>query len=376
MTPAEGALDERLVLALCRAAEHEPGDAEAAVRAHVRRVAPLATAEHAEHLVRAAVARLDGLGALDALVTDERVDEVLVNPAGDVWTDRHGQLERRGTIGPADLAVVIERILTPLGRRLDRTNPIVDARLPDGSRVCAVVDPVAVGGTCLSLRRFQPAPLPLDAFATPQVAALLEEILARRCNVVVSGATSSGKTSLLASLLSRTAPGERIVTLEDTAELNPTVDHLVRLEARPPSIDGAPAITLDRLLRTALRLRPDRLVVGEVRGSEVVGLMQALNTGHDGALSTCHANGALDALHRLETLVVQSAPAWPLTAVRQHLARCVDVVVHLARTGAGTRRVSEIAEVVPPADDPTPTLRVRAVVADATVVGALGRRRR
>lgn len=373
-----GDLDDRLVTALCRAAENEPGDAEVAVRAHVRRLAPLAGPEDAERLVRAAVARLDGLGALDALLGDPTVDEVLVNAGGDIWIERHGDVTRRGEIPPADLAVVIERILAPLGRRLDRTTPIVDARLSDGTRVCAVVPPISLGGTCLSLRRFRTTPLPLDAFATPAVAGVLGELVARRCNVVVSGATSSGKTSLLSSLLTLVTPGERVVVLEDTAELAPATEHVVRLEARPATADGVSAISLERLLHTALRLRPDRLVVGEVRGPEILGLVQALNTGHDGSLSTVHANSARDAVHRLETLVMQAAPTWPLGAVRSHLHRCVDAVVHVERAVGGTRRVTEIAELVDAvavetlADGPP----MRIVVRGGEVIAPLHRSRR
>ena len=373
-----GDLDDRLVTALCRAAEHEPGDAEDAVRAHVRRLAPLAGPEDAEGLVRAAVARLDGLGALDALLRDPTVDEVLVNAGGDIWIERHGDVTRRGEIPSADLAVVIERILAPLGRRLDRTTPIVDARLPDGTRVCAVVPPVSLGGTCLSLRRFRTTPLPLDAFASPSVAQVLAELVERRCNVVVSGATSSGKTSLLSSLLTLVTAGERVVVLEDTAELAPATEHVVRLEARPATADGVAAITLERLLHTALRLRPDRLVVGEVRGPEVLGLVQALNTGHDGSLSTCHANSALDAVHRLETLVLQAAPTWPLVAVRSHLHRCVDAIVHVERTGGGARQVAEIAELgdATAAENVADVPAMRIIVQEGGVVAALHRSRR
>ena len=339
-------IDERLVTALCRAARGEPGSAETAVREHVRRLAPLADPAQRERLVGAAVARLDGLGPLDALIRDTAVDEVLVNGGGEIWVERAGQLARCGRIATADLDVVIERILAPLGRRLDRTTPIVDARLADGTRVCAVVAPISVDGTVLSLRRFRAEPLPLTAFGGPATNDALGELVARRCNAVISGATSSGKTSLLSSLLGLAEPGERIVLLEDTSELSPVADHVVRLEARPSNNDGLPAISVEQLLHTALRLRPDRLVVGEVRGREVLGLVQALNTGHDGSWSTCHANSALDALHRLETLVVQAAPAWPLRAVRDHLVRCIDVVVHVERTVGGTRRVVEIAEVI------------------------------
>jgi len=364
-------MDERLVEALCRAAEGDDGDADAVVRANVRRLAPLASATESERLVRAAVARLDGLGALDALIHDGEVDEVLVNAGGDIWVESDGTLRPVGRIAAADLAVVIERILAPLGRRLDRTNPVVDARLPDGSRVCAVVPPVALDGTCLSVRRFRERTLPLTAFGDTSVAALLDDLLARRCNVIVSGATSSGKTSLVNTMLGRTASGERIVVIEDTAELLPASAHLVRLEARPPTPDGPPAVTLERLVRTALRLRPDRLVVGEVRGPEVLGLVQALNTGHDGSWSTCHANSALDALHRLETLIIQAAPAWPLRAVRQQLTRSVDAVVHVARTGRAARRVVEVAEVV---EDPD-RLRLQPLADTTGVVGPITRNR-
>ena len=224
-------LDEHLVDELCRAAVAERGDADPVVRAHLRRVAPLAGAVAGERLVRAAVARLDGLGALDALLADDTVDEVLVNAHGDVWVERDGRMSRSGHLGPADLAVVTERILAPLGRRLDRTNPIVDARLPDGSRVCAVIPPVSPDGACLSVRRFRDRSLGLDAFASDALVAVLELLVAARCNVIVSGATSSGKTSLLNATLGCCPPGERIVTIEDTAELLPAADHLVRLEA-------------------------------------------------------------------------------------------------------------------------------------------------
>lgn len=264
------AADEHLVAELCRAASTERGDAATIVRAHLRRVAPLAGPSAGDALVRAAVARLDGLGSLDALLGDDSVDEVLVNAAGDVWVERNGRMRRTGQIAAPDLALVTERILSPLGRRLDRTSPIVDARLPDGSRVCAVIPPVSPDGGCLSIRRFRDRALALEAFASDAVVAVLELLVAARCNVIVSGATSSGKTSLLNATLGRCEPGERIVTIEDTVELFPAADHLVRLEARPASADGPVAITLEQLVRTALRLRPDRLVVGEVRGPEAL----------------------------------------------------------------------------------------------------------
>lgn len=363
------ALDEELVAELCRAAASDQGDADTVVRAHLRRVAPLASADTGERLVRAAVARLDGLGTLDPLLNDPTVDEVLVNAHGDVWVERDGAMTRVGQVAANDLAVVVERILAPLGRRLDRTSPIVDARLPDGSRVCAVIPPVAADGACLSVRRFRDRSLGLRSFANDAVAAVIELLVAARCNVVISGATSSGKTSLLNAALALCPVGERIVTIEDTIELLPNVDHLVRLEARPATPDGPPEITLEQLVRTALRLRPDRLVVGEVRSREAVALVNALNTGHDGSWSTCHANSALDALHRLETLVVQAAPAWPLAAVRQQLTRSIDVVVHVARQADGARRVVEIGEVVVDSD----RLGLRPLTHGTLTVGQLAR---
>ncbi len=368
------AVNQQLLDALCRAAEEDDGEVHAVVRSHVRRVAPLATPADSEQLVRAAVARLDGLGALDTVLHDTDVDEVLVNAGGDIWVERDGVTHPAGSIGAADLAVVVERILAPLGRRLDRTNPVVDARLPDGSRVCAVVPPVALDGACLSVRRFRERALPLDAFGERAVTELLDALLVGRCNVLVSGATSSGKTSLLNTMLGRTAAGERLVIIEDTAELAPAHDHLVRLEARPPTPDGPPAVTLEQLVRTALRLRPDRLVVGEVRGTEVLGLVQALNTGHDGSWSTCHANSALDALHRLESLIIQAAPAWPLVAVRHQLMRSIDAVVHVERTGRAARRVVEVAEVVSYLDG-SERLQLQPLLTEQAVVGRLTRAR-
>lgn len=368
--PGHG-VDVDVVDTVCRHVERLTGDAESLVRDHLPRVAPLATAAERERIIRAAVARLDGLGTLDVVLDDPLVDEVLVNGGGHVWVERSGRVEAAGRVPAGEVAVAVERILAPLGRRLDRTSPIVDARLADGSRVCAVMPPIALDGLCVSIRRFRDRSRPLDSFCVPAVAELLGELVAARSNVLVSGSTSSGKTSLLDSVLHLTRHGERIVTIEDTAELHPVAEHLVRLEARPASPDGPSAITLADLVRTALRLRPDRLIVGEVRGDEVVGLVQALNTGHDGSWSTCHANGALDALHRLETLVVQASPTWPLVSVREQLARSIDVVVHMARTDTASRRVVEVAEVSLEAE----RLAVRPLARGDTLIGPLSRRR-
>jgi pilus assembly protein CpaF len=363
--------DLELIDTLCRRVAEIPGDVDAVVRRHVRAVAPLADEAHQSRLAAAAVARLAGLDGLDALMADQDVDEILVNAGGEVWVERAGELHAEQPLPPSAIPVVLERVLAPLGRRLDRTNPIVDARLPDGSRVCAVIGPVAVDGAAVSIRRFRRRPRPLAAFASGPVGGLITQVLRARCNVVVSGATSSGKTSLLAALLDAAEPGERIIVLEDTAELQPTNTHVVRLEARPATPDGVRAIPLDELVRTALRLRPDRLVVGEVRGNEVTSLVQAMNTGHDGSLATCHANGPVDALLRLETLVMQAAPSWPLAAIRAQLSRSIDVVVHVARTTTAARHVVDVVEVI--SGDGPPA--VRTLATGPNVVGALERRR-
>ena len=293
------------------------------------------------------VAEQSPLGGLERWLGDPTVTELMVNAGHDVWVERAGTVERVGSIRTSTLMGAIEHILAPLGRRLDRTHPTVDARLPDGSRLCAVVHPVAVDGPCLTIRRFSTRPVPLDAFASPPVAGLLRDLVVRRYNVVVSGATSSGKTTLLNALVHHVPHGARLITLEDVAELQLPHPHVVRLETREATADGVGEVTLAQLLRTALRLRPDRLVVGEVRGSEAAHLLQALNTGHDGSLATVHANSALDALDRLATLVVQEVVNWPLAAVYQHVARAIDAVVHVARGSDGRRSVVEVAEVAP-----------------------------
>jgi pilus assembly protein CpaF len=367
------AADDELVREVCRVVAARPGDTATLVADEIERRAPLHTPEARRGLTRQAVAHLSGLGELDALLCDPSVDEVMVNGGGDIWVDRRGDLEAVGSLRHATVEHLIERVIAPLGRRLDRTSPIVDARLPDGSRVCAALAPVAVDGAALAIRRFRHEPLPVDAFAAGGTLDLLAEIVDARCNVVVSGATSTGKTSLVGALLGTLAPSERLVVVEDTTELPLRRTNVVRLEARPASVDGPPAIDLAQLVRTALRLRPDRIVVGEVRGDEVLALVQAMNTGHDGSISTCHANGPLDALLRLESLVMQAAPTWPLEAIRHHLARSIDVIVHVDRRGAD-RMVSAISELAP-AHDRGDRLRRLATHGDG-VVGTLGRRRR
>jgi pilus assembly protein CpaF len=320
-----------------------------------RRLLPLSTEADVAAMAESAFAHVCGLGPLQRFLTDPSVNEVMVNNGGDVWIERDGTILRAGRLEPDVTPRVIERILSPLGRRLDRLSPIVDARLPDGSRVCAVIPPVAVDGPCLTLRRFGIRRRGLADFGDAPVVGLLVAMVIARCNVLISGATSSGKTSLLNALVGgvfggpdRTTEHERIITLEDTAELQLDAAHVLRLETRPATVDGTPAVTMTDLVRAALRLRPDRLVVGEIRGAEVVDMLAAMNTGHSGSLSTCHANSTLDALRRVESLVVQHSPSWPLAAVRDTVHASLDVVVHVERTMDGRRQVTDALEVTSP----------------------------
>jgi pilus assembly protein CpaF len=375
--------DHDIVRTVCDLVADRPGDPTPLVEAEVRRLAPLCSPEEQLALADRAIANLRGLGELDAYVRDDGIDEVLVNSGSEIWIDRDGALQYVGSLGTDRVDLLIERVLAPLGRRVDRTSPIVDARLADGARVCAVLPPVAVDGPALSIRRFRRRILPLESFTDDVGLALLHELLHARCNLVVVGATSSGKTSLVASLLSEIDPSQRLVIVEDTAELPLRHPHALRLEARPPTIDGPGAVDLAQLVRTSLRLRPDRIVVGEARGDEVLALVQAMNTGHDGSISTCHANSPTDALLRLESLVLQAAPTWPLAAIRHQLARSIDVVIHLERDEDGARRIIELAEVTAPspADDhhPTPATRPLAmqdVDGHLVAVASLERRRR
>jgi pilus assembly protein CpaF len=323
----------------------------ARARLVARELLPLGADGDIDALASAAIAHTHGLGPLQRFLADPSVDEIMVNNGGDVWVERAGEMTRAGRLEDDVTPRLLERIISPLGRRLDRLSPIVDARLADGSRVCAVIPPIAVDGPCLTLRRFGVRRRAIGEFATDPVVEMLGEIVAARCNVLISGATSSGKTSLLNALASLVTPTERIVTLEDTAELRLDAGHVLRLETRPATVDGTPAVTMTDLVRTALRLRPDRIVVGEVRGAEVVDMLGALNTGHSGSLTTCHANGPLDALRRIEALVAQHSPAWPLAAVRDAISASIDIVVHVHRVGTGARQVTDVIELAEPGGD-------------------------
>ncbi len=294
-----------------------------------------------------------GLGPLEELLADPAVEEVMVNGPGNVYVERGGRIEPSGVRFPdeEELRNAIERILAPLGRRIDELSPMVDARLADGSRVNVVIPPLAIDGPALSIRRFgAQRPTPAELVERGTLAAeqceLLESAVASRRSVLVSGGTGSGKTTLLGALSSFIGAGERVVTIEDAAELCLQQPHVVRLESRPPNVEGRGEVTVRDLLRNALRMRPDRIVIGEVRGPEALDRLTALNTGHDGALSTVHANSPVDALSRLETLALMAGLGLPHEAIAEQVQRGIDLVVHLERRLDGARRVTEIAEVV------------------------------
>jgi pilus assembly protein CpaF len=294
-----------------------------------------------------------GLGPLEDLLADPTVEEVMVNGPGSVYVERQGRIEptdvRFGD--EEELRDAIERILAPLGRRIDELSPMVDARLADGSRVNVVIPPLAIDGPALSIRRFgarRPGPGELveSGTMTAEQCECLRGAVGQRRSVLISGGTGSGKTTLLNALSSFIAPEERVVTIEDAAELRLQQPHVVRLESRPASVEGRGEVTIRDLLRNALRMRPDRIVIGEVRGPEALDLLIALNTGHDGALSTVHANSPADALSRLETLALMGRLGLPHEAIAEQVQRGIELVVHLERRRDGSRRVSEIAEVV------------------------------
>ncbi len=332
--------------------EDDGGGLHERIEALVGREAALLAPEDRAELVQRLAEQAVGLGPLEVLLRDPAVDEVMVNGPGRVW------VERRGRVAPtevrfaseAELRHTIERILAPLGRRVDESCPLVDARLPDGSRVNVVIPPLALDGPVLTIRRFRrhalgPDELVAQGTLDPPLRDFLRSCVRARLNVLVSGGTGSGKTTTLNALSSFIATGERVVTIEDAAELRLQQPHVVRLEARPPNLEGRGEVTIRQLLRNALRMRPDRIVVGEVRGAEALDMLGAMSTGHDGSLCTVHAGSPEEALRRVETLALMADVGLPHAAVREQVAAAIDLVVHQARRPDGRRRVVAVSEV-------------------------------
>ena len=344
---------------LTESAAEGPGDVEGRIRALVEREAALLDAGVREALVARVAERSFGLGPLEPLLRDPAVDEVMVNGVGPVWIERAGRLERTDVCfaSAADLRDAIERILAPLGRRVDEAEPLCDARLPDGSRVNVVIAPLAPDGPILTVRCFRARGMSADDLVAagtwePPLRDLLARAVRARLSILVSGGTGSGKTTTLNALSSFVPGDERIVTIEDVLELRLRQQHVVRLEARPASVEGRGEVTIRHLVRNALRMRPDRIVVGEVRGGEALDMLAAMTTGHDGSLSTVHAGSPEEALRRLETLALMAGVGLPHAAIREQVADALDLVVHQARLPDGTRRVVAVAEVVRVAGGP------------------------
>jgi pilus assembly protein CpaF len=293
-----------------------------------------------------------GYGPIQVFLDDDTVTEVMVNGDDAIYVERSGRLTRTNARFLSDdhLRRVIERIVSQVGRRIDESSPMVDARLPDGSRVNAIVPPLAVDGPSLTIRKFAKDPYgvgDLISFATmtPGIATLLEACVRGRLNILVSGGTGTGKTTMLNVISSFIPEDERIVTIEDAVELQLTQEHVVRLESRPPNIEGKGQIGIRELVRNSLRMRPDRIIVGETRGGEALDMLQAMNTGHDGSLSTVHANTPRDAISRLETMVLMAGMDLPAKAIREQLASALDLIVHITRMRDGSRRITHITEV-------------------------------
>ena len=312
---------------------------------------PLSVSER-ERLVNDVQHELFGLGPLEPLLADSTISDILVNTHDTIYIERRGKLEKSNVLFKDDehLMRVIERIVSQVGRRIDESSPMVDARLQDGSRVNAIIPPLAIDGPVLSIRRFGSDPLKMSMLIeykalTKDIADMLQMVVTARLNVLISGGTGAGKTTLLNALSAYIPENERIVTIEDSAELQLQQPHVVRLETRPPNIEGRGEVSQRDLVRNSLRMRPDRIVIGEVRGGEAIDMLQAMNTGHDGSLTTIHANTPRDALARLETMIQMTGMRLSDRAMRQQIASALNLVVQVARMSDGSRRVTSISEI-------------------------------
>ena len=332
-----------------------------ALRRDIRRVVehlcdtenPLLNRMERERLIDEILDETLGFGPLEALLKDPTISDILVNGPKCIYVERRGKLERSDVLFRDNdhLLQIIDRIVSKVGRRVDETSPMVDARLPDGSRVNAIIPPIALDGASLSIRRFGSNPLKLEdllnykAF-TPEMAMLMEASIKARLNIVISGGTGSGKTTLLNTLSSFIPNDERVITIEDAAELQLQQEHVVRLETRPPNIEGKGAVTTRDLVRNALRMRPERIIIGECHGGETLDMLQAMNTGHAGSMTTLHANSVRDGLARLETMIMMAGFELPMKAMRTQVASAVDLIIQVNRLQGGPRRILSITEVM------------------------------
>lgn len=305
-------------------------------------------------LVEKVYSSIRGFGILDSIISDDTITEVMINGPEDIFIEKNGKLQKIEETFESErkLEDVIQRIVGLAGREVNQANPIVDTRLPDGSRVNVVLPPISLKGAIVTIRKFSKTPMTVEQLIrygsiTPQIAAVLQKLVQAKYNIFISGGTGSGKTTFLNALSNYIPKDERIITIEDSAELQITgIDNLVSLETRNANASGAGQITIRDLIKSSLRMRPERIVVGEVRGGEALDMLQAMNTGHDGSLSTGHANSTRDMLSRLETMVLQGAEGLPLEAIRQQIASAVDIIIHLSRLRDHSRKTMEITEVV------------------------------
>src|SRR5262245_40427009 len=330
-----------------------------ALRKDIRRVVehlcdtenPLLNRMERERLIDEILDETLGFGPLEVLLKDPTISDIMVNGPNTVYIERRGKIEKSEVKfrDNEHLLQIIDRIVSKVGRRVDETSPMVDARLPDGSRVNAIIPPLALDGASVSIRRFGATPLKLEdllnykAF-TPEMAMLMEACIKARLNVLISGGTGCGKTTLLNTLSSFIPNDERVITIEDAAELQLQQEHVVRLETRPPNIEGKGAVTTRDLVRNALRMRPERIIIGECRGSESLDMLQAMNTGHSGSMTTLHANNVRDALARLETMIMMAGFELPMKAMRTQVASAIDLIVQANRLQGGPRKVTSVTE--------------------------------
>jgi pilus assembly protein CpaF len=299
------------------------------------------------------VAEILGLGPLEPLLEDETITEIMVNGSKNIYIERLGKIHRETAVFESDdhLMRIIDRIVAPLGRRIDESSPYVDARLPDGSRVNAIIPPICLVGPTLTIRKFAKIPITVDQLIeygtlTAESVEFLKACVLARINIVISGGTGSGKTTFL-NVLSQYIPGdERIITIENAAELQLRQEHVVTLESRPPNIEGRGEVTIQNLVVNALRMRPDRIIVGEIRASEALDMLQAMNTGHEGSMTTAHSNSPRDTLSRIETMTLMAGMELPIRAIREQISSALELVVHLERLRDGSRKVTHVTEIV------------------------------